>query len=536
MPESLHALVGKREVKISLGTKDPIEAKKMLSIVSAEADAEWARLIETPGRPHDVLTREQIVALSGELYHDLLKEHGSDPGEPWQWAAKLSDIQRALPERMRTGRLPTTFFQGWFFEIGTQSQYFVGEQIDRLLDRKGLNVDWETRIKLCMAGATAVAQAYRELEKRANDDFRPYPDAQRFPDWKNVERTEPLLWREAYALYEAENEPAPASVKRQKGSLASFFEFQGHDDMMRVTHDDVQRWVAHRLNKVAGRTVRYADVAHPRTLFIYAKGKRLIDHVPFEGVKVRYKEKPKLREREFTLAEAERILTASLVEPPRRMSIEGAAARRWVPWLCAYSGARVNEITQARALDVTEVKSQNGQLVWCINITPEAGRVKTNKARSVPLHPHLIEQGFLDYVESRKGKHLFYDPKRRRGGSDANPQYKKVGERLAAWVRSAAISVTDVGVDPNHGWRHLFRSATLERAWRKSMAMPGPRSGSPPFPRCRPIDLEVWHEREHGRYPGVGAATLEGDTYLHQFYTRSDPDVSGRTTVPVLWD
>lgn len=460
VPEALRALVGKREVKISLGTKDPVEAKKLLSIVSAEVDAEWARLIETAGRPHDVLTREQIVALSGELYHDLLKEHGSDPGEPGQWAAKLGDIQRALPERMRTRRLPTTFYQGWFFEIGNQSQYFVGNRVDRLLDLKGISVDWDTRIRLCMAGATAVAQAYRELEKRANDDFRPDPDGQRFPEWKGIERTEPLTWEKAYAVYEADSAPEPSSVKRQKGVLTAFFAFLGHDDMMMVTSDDVQRWVSHRLTKVSGRTVRYADLAHPRTLFRFAQSKKLIAHVPFEGIKVRYKAPPKLREREFTLAEAERILTASLV-PPKRMSAEGAAARRWVPWLCAYTGARVNEITQARALDVEEVKSQNGQLVWCIRITPEAGSVKTNEARSVPLHPHLIEQGFLDYVASRKGRHLFYDPGRRRGGSDANPQYKKVGESLARWVRSKEVGVTDVGVDPNHGWRHLFRSAML---------------------------------------------------------------------------
>ncbi|MEY9463866.1 site-specific integrase [Bradyrhizobium ottawaense] len=36
------------------------------------------------------------------------------------------------------------------------------------------------------------------------------------------------------------------------------------------------------------------------------------------------------------------------------MTEENAAARRWVPWLCAYTGARVNEITQLRACDVIE--------------------------------------------------------------------------------------------------------------------------------------------------------------------------------------
>nr|WP_314256741.1 DUF6538 domain-containing protein [uncultured Devosia sp.] len=460
VPDRLRHLVGKREVKISLGTKDPAEAKRLNAIVTGEVEAEWARLVERAERPKDKLTREQIVSLSGELYRALIAQHGADPGEPGHWARRLADIQRALPEHLRTSRLSTTFYQGWFFEIGTQSQYKVGQDVDRLLEREGLAVDWDTRIKLCMAGATAVAQAYRELEKRANDDYRPDPDGQRFPDWKALVRAEPLDWKEVYEKYVKRNDPAASTIKRQKGVIEKFFAFVEHDDMNRVTDVDVERWIEHRLTEVKPRTVRDADLAHPKTLFLFAKSAKLIRHAPFAEAKVMVKDEPELREREFTLDEAERILAASLVAPGKRMTVEGGAARRWVPWLCAYSGARVNEITQARASDVAQHKSKNGQLIWCINVTPEAGSVKTRKARVVPLHPHIIEQGFLDYVASRNGRHLFYDPGRARNGAAANPQYKKAGERLARWVRKT-VGITDVGVDPNHGWRHLFRSTML---------------------------------------------------------------------------
>jgi integrase len=52
------------------------------------------------------------------------------------------------------------------------------------------------------------------------------------------------------------------------------------------------------------------------------------------------------------------------------------------------------------------------------------------------------------------GKPLFYEPARARGGKGANPQWQKVGERLAEWVRES-LNVTDV--QPNYGWRHLWR-------------------------------------------------------------------------------
>lgn len=39
-----------------------------------------------------------------------------------------------------------------------------------------------------------------------------------------------------------------------------------------------------------------------------------------------------------------------------------------------------------------------------------------------------------------------------------------------------------------------------------------------------------------GDYPGSDRDTLNGATYLHELYTRADPQICGRATVPVLWD
>ncbi|MCE8017163.1 glutathione S-transferase family protein [Halomonas sp. MCCC 1A17488] len=39
-----------------------------------------------------------------------------------------------------------------------------------------------------------------------------------------------------------------------------------------------------------------------------------------------------------------------------------------------------------------------------------------------------------------------------------------------------------------------------------------------------------------GGYPGADEDTLHGVRYLHELYTRADPQISGRATVPVLWD
>jgi integrase len=86
----------------------------------------------------------------------------------------------------------------------------------------------------------------------------------------------------------------------------------------------------------------------------------------------------------------------------------------------------------------------------------EAGGIKTPAGEHrVPLHPHVLEAGFLAFVKSRGRGPLFYDPKRRHPEAK-KPQSKIVAKHVARWVHGLGI---DVGrrhrKDPNHGWRHL---------------------------------------------------------------------------------
>ncbi|MDX1269449.1 MAG: glutathione S-transferase C-terminal domain-containing protein, partial [Oceanisphaera sp.] len=41
---------------------------------------------------------------------------------------------------------------------------------------------------------------------------------------------------------------------------------------------------------------------------------------------------------------------------------------------------------------------------------------------------------------------------------------------------------------------------------------------------------------QFGGYPGANEDTLNGARYMHELYTRANPNISGRATVPVLWD
>jgi integrase len=188
------------------------------------------------------------------------------------------------------------------------------------------------------------------------------------------------------------------------------------------------------------------------TVFAWAIGKKLISRNPFTGWRITVPKKVSTREtKSFTAQECETILRATLAIEPRS---KGDAAKRWCPWLAAYSGARMGEITQLRGLDIVEN---------AMKISPDAGTTKTGTARTVPLHEHLIEQGFLAFVQASGTGPLFYnEPKQTVASDPTNPRkarYFEARDRVAVWVRG--LGVNDPELSPNHAWRHTFKATAF---------------------------------------------------------------------------
>ena len=258
-----------------------------------------------------------------------------------------------------------------------------------------------------------------------------------------------LPLRSLFASYAREAELAPSTVKRWSPVIDRLITHLGHDDAAAITRLDIVAWKDALLaTGMSNVTVRDVYVAAVKATLQFEVDQGRITQNPAKGVKVRVRKALEQRDKGFDGKEAETILSATLRKPSTKISVEMAAARRWVPWICAYTGARVNEITPLTGRDFI-VRDGIPMIRIC------AENNKTRSFREVPLHGHLIEQGLLDFAKSRGARPLFYDPRRSRGGKDSNPHFKKVGERLAEWVRSLGI---DERVAPNHGWRHRFSS------------------------------------------------------------------------------
>jgi len=82
--------------------------------------------------------------------------------------------------------------------------------------------------------------------------------------------------------------------------------------------------------------------------------------------------------------------------------------------------------------------------------------IKTNEARTIVIHPHLVELGFPAFAGAAPAGHLFL--KAAPDGDVLGP-LQGVKNRLAEFSRSI---VTDPNVAPMHGWRHRFKTVGME--------------------------------------------------------------------------
>ena len=133
--------------------------------------------------------------------------------------------------------------------------------------------------------------------------------------------------------------------------------------------------------------------------------KQRVEVDPTKGVTVKVTKNPILRSKSFTNTEAKMILACARRNPDDwgRTVIGNKNAFRWVPWICAFTGARAGEITQLRKEDL---KKESG--IDFLRITPEAGSVKSRNYRKVPIHPQLLELGLLEFIQGSPEGHLFF--------------------------------------------------------------------------------------------------------------------------------
>ena len=434
----------RKDIRTSLRTRDPQEARARQAVAVAYLEGMWAALRTGPRR----LTHKETLALAGDVYRALTEALEDDPGPVERWLR--AEVGNVRAEAGQFGRAALM--------IGTDEtkrlrsvEERVGGFSDALLARRGLVIDVESRVRLNEQVLTALRKANLLLIKRAQGDYSPDPEAQSFPALPEAKgSTGAVSLAALFDGYAKERKLPQSTADQWRKHCESFAAFMGADDAGKVSKADVVRWKdALVASGNAPKTINDSKLAALRVAFTWGVNNVRIASNPATGVAVLHRKRAEERMLGFTDAEAATILQAA--------SKETRPITRWLPLLCAASGAHVGEMAQLRAEDIIV---QDG--IHAMRITAEAGSVKTlGSERIVPIHSTVVSAGFLAFVKGKSGP-LFFNLARRKAEAK-KPPHKIVAKNVAVWVQGLGLEVGRAHrKDPSHAWRHRIK--TLARA------------------------------------------------------------------------
>lgn len=403
--------------------------------------------------PRD-LSFKEVNALCGLLYERLITEQDANPPTETElevMGTLAEDAERCIGFGTADGRARAlSILKRWFD---------VDAFLASVANSHRIVVNEKSKAAFIEAMPDTLTRALGTLYQRRRRDYSPDTTPLRFARLEPA--TPPVLstpeggvktFEDLFLKWKSSGKHAPTTLSRWRGIVNRFKAFVGHDDPARVTKADALRWkdalLAEGLQKID-----ISFIAAMRRLYGYSLENAETTGItfnPFADVKAKQKAIPGTGRLPFTAQEVAMILTASRKET--------APYLRWIPWLQAASGARVAELAQLWGSMVTTVDG-----IPCIKITPapDGGTLKNvGSERTIPIHPTILADGFLNFVETRGKGPLFY------GGSKAKPSArhndeqkhpsKGVTNRLAQWVRG--LGITDPRKAPNHSWRHWVKT------------------------------------------------------------------------------
>ncbi len=169
-------------------------------------------------------------------------------------------------------------------------------------------------------------------------------------------------WREAKA-----DARAASTLRRYKPALLSLDGFCRNRGIDSITDDDIYAWAVHRRDEdeILPRVINRNDLVAVKAVFAWAtthQGGKLLKDSPARGIRLDEPRHVPTREKSFRDKEIDAILNAALRVEMTGDNLPLARAKRWCPWLAAYSGARIGELT---ALNAEDVREEEG--VWIMH-------------------------------------------------------------------------------------------------------------------------------------------------------------------------
>ncbi|WP_342028053.1 DUF6538 domain-containing protein [Afifella marina] len=438
------------EVKVSLSTREATEAKKRFREAEVALEGFWEALRNGPQK----LSHKQALALAGEVRAEWIAAFDEEPATEAIWQNVIRANALAQEGRRTPLSIPTEHER----DLAIEKRF--GKITDIWLSLRGLEIDSVSRWRVLEHVARSMDDVARVNRQKATGDYSDTGETNRYPEF---EAPKPAAVPPSGVMFaeiikkEAEirsrgkdSEPLPKNtIDKFTRHTREFAKFIGSERASDTTRQKAAAWLDHmreeadKGKKLSNKTMgdKLASLkavlgwGRQHDFGFFPEGN------PVSGIRPPTARSIPQGSRTFTLVEARAILQACRAETEPE--------RRWLPWLMAYSGARINEVAGLTRDDFFE---RDGDSFYHIR-SNAVRRIKTRTSeRRVPLHPAIVEEGFLAFLkEQKKGVRLFDN---------------RADEALRKWVGRELLTRD---VPPNHGWRHLFEDLCTN-AGRRSYA------------------------------------------------------------------
>lgn len=458
VPLDLRRIVGKTELRTALGP-DYRQALRLLpgAVAQIQHQIALAEREASKGQPAPAFARYPLSPdqIAASHYHQRLAFDDQLRNDV-RYSQGLIDDQ--LVQRLRDAMAG---------KMGDDElSKLIGPRIERFRASGNLTAQPGSDEWRQIARALCVAE-YEALSRVAERDEGDFTGQPTIPLLVNAKLPEiapaPVPLKKLFDDYIASRQ-ALGKHKDGAGQWANaikhLIKFLGHSNAREITKRNLLDWRDKLLaEKKSPKTIANGYLACVRAVMRWAFENDRLPTNEAETVRQEIPKKVLTRERGYTTPEAIKVLKASVNyqpadadNPSNRESAPITAAKRWVPLLCAFTGARVAEMAQLRKEDVRQEGEQ-----WIARISPDAGSVKTGGYRDVPLHRQVIALGFLDFVKAAKPGPMFHSsktPDKYLSGA------RVTAGRLSQWLQSS--NLVPEGVQPSHGWRHRFKTQGRE--------------------------------------------------------------------------
>ncbi|BAH75894.1 site-specific integrase [Solidesulfovibrio magneticus] len=431
VPLDLRARLGRTELRVSLGSGRVRDSKDKALFLAAFVRR---MMRDIRGGAMAELTSEEISTIVRDEFRRILEEDKRSrkqlPGQytfevRWDLGEKLKEDWRRTDDVCQLDKLSTQEADKKVRNMLYNEEWAeFAKPVIELAKRHGFDIssDIPTTNEMCFEYAHAMVEVLSAIRKRENGhtDFTPevFLDDQPKPEQQNPngllqakdDRKLSTLIRE-YSDEKKRHGWTERSERTIMERLNSLTELMGDVELEKVDHDFAFKFRKLLMDKPKKRQSKQAKasgiteaiavgtvnniITDIAAMFKWAKKRRWITDNYFEEMTVSDKTPAHLKKQSFTKEELSTVFGSNFLP-----ACKNIPWRFWIPVLGLFTGARLDEIAQAKVDDVREIDG-----IWCLVVeSSEDKSVKTASGnRNIPLHPFIVHGlRFLSFVNQQR--------------------------------------------------------------------------------------------------------------------------------------